>query len=114
MKVIDQPAELRLEESSPLCLRLGKFECAKVICPNITPVDEFGGASFCGRGFFEAIQYELVEVCKNEFFLACAKFGNIVGPICPFDPPRLADKYQLVAQIEELTVKVEELTAKIK
>lgn len=109
MKKIEHAAELEFEEGSPFCLALGGIHCAKVICPNITPIDEV----YCKYDFFKAIEVELIKICTGEFFRACAKFGDIVGPICPFDPVRLADKYQLVAQIEELQVKVEELAAKI-
>jgi hypothetical protein len=111
MKMIDKPTELALKHRSAQCLMVGRVECVGVICPNITPVDEF---VYCGRDFFKAIQYELVEVCSKGFYLACDSFGEVVGEICPFDPPRLADKYRLEVQIEELRVIVDELTTKLK
>lgn len=110
MKMIDKPTEIAQVDKSAQCLMVGRRECVGVICPNITPVDY---RYYC-HGFFEAIQYELIEFCGKEFFIDCGKFGDIVGPICPFDPPRLADKYRFEVQIEELRVAVDELTAKLK
>ena len=114
MKMIDKPAELALKEQAHWCFALDGVKCTKLVCPNITPIQECGGGLLCGRAFVNAIQYELIEVCKKGFFLACAKFGDVVGPLCPFDPPRLVDKFRLEAQIEELKVVVEELSAKVK
>jgi hypothetical protein len=95
MNVIDSPAEFSREALLPQCLR--------IMCPTITPVPDYGR-------ILEAIRVELVDICAKEFFMVCKKFGSVVGPICPFDPPHLAEIGRLKVQVEELNIKIRELT----
>lgn len=67
---------------------------------------------FCGRRLFEGITMEL-KACGKEFALACREFGEIVGPICPFDPVPDARFHRLITRLDELEVLVEELRGKM-
>ncbi len=67
----------------------------------------------CGPAFESAIREELVEHCGGAFYNECA-FGDIVGPVCPFDPVQLAHEWKLMVTLEELKAQYEELKTQYK
>ncbi|MDY6877276.1 MAG: hypothetical protein SWK90_13880 [Chloroflexota bacterium] len=111
MKTVDRPVIGDFEQIPAQCLKV--VSCAKVeVCPTILPLEDCRAAFWCGDGLFEAISTELVDICASEFYLACGKFGDIVGPVCPFDPVSVARFHRLAFRIGELEATVEELRGK--
>lgn len=111
MKTVDRPVIGGFEQVPAQCLKV--VSCANVgICPTILPLEDCRAALWCGAGLFEAISAELTDVCAKEFFHACGKFGDLVGPICPFDPVPTARFHKLTSRIDELEATVEELRGK--
>ena len=82
------------------------------LCPPFYPEIWCGIPVICGRELYRGIEAELTEVCAIKFFDACGKFGDIVGPRCPFDPVPKARFHRLAARIDELQAQVEELMAR--
>lgn len=109
MKILDQPNQAVADAS--------QLQCLRVVCPLILPAPDQGNVASCITPLpppdyvriVEALKVELSEVCARGFYLACGKFGRIVGPICPFDPAPEARIDRLTVKVEELTAKVEEL-----
>ena len=112
MKVVDRPVVTGdFEQVMQQCLKV--VSCAQVeVCPTIRPPEDCRVELWCGRDLFRAIEVELVKVCAGEFYRACDKFGEIVGPICPFDPVPEARFNRLQFRIDELEATIEELRGK--
>jgi len=80
-----------------------------VKCGWLDRILQCGVPFFCGRRLWVSIKETMFQVCGAEFYRVCAAFGDVIGPICPFDPPPFEQFEKFNLRLDALEAKVERL-----
>jgi hypothetical protein len=104
-------------EKIDLPVQTGKVPCGLQV--DLEPMDIYPDryavsktGLMCGNRLVQRLGEEFVA-CGPGFIKACPAFGDLVRPICPFDPIDVVDKLKTAVRMDELQARVKELEVKM-
>lgn len=108
MEIVDKAVVHSIQELMVELKKCHLVQESVVKCGWLDRILECGVPFFCGRRLWVSIKETMFEVCGAEFYHVCA-FGDVIGPICPFDPVPFEQFEKFDLRLDALEAKVERL-----